>query len=87
MVDFTSRISASALTNSVYTIAAPNRLQSSLKPISVTSSIGAKNTGFCPNSISPIFISGAKLRIFSDIIWLIANNHVLLYAKFLLIAK
>ena len=64
IVDFTSRIKASALTNSVYTIAAPNRLHSSLNPMSVTSSIGARNTGLSPNSTLPIFIFAAKVVIF-----------------------
>ena len=55
-VDLMSRTSASADTNSVYTIAAPNRLHSMRKPMSVTSSIGARNTGRSPSSIVPIFI-------------------------------
>ena len=55
-VAFTERTSASALTNSVYTIAAPYLLHSMRNPMSVTSSIGARNSGFSPNSIFPIFI-------------------------------
>ena len=39
------RTKASAATNSEYTIAAPKRLHKRRKPMSVTSSIGAKNTG------------------------------------------
>ena len=62
MVDFTSLMSASADTNSVYTIAAPNRLHSSRNPMSVTSSMGAKNTGLSPKSMLPIFISPAKIK-------------------------
>src|SRR3712207_7805488 len=57
---------ASADTNSVYTMAAPKRLQSIRKPISVTSSIGARNKGRGPNSIFPIFILPTKLLIFSE---------------------
>ena len=56
IVDLMLRTNASALTNSVYTIAAPKRLQSIRKPISVTSSIGARNKGFSPRSIFLIFI-------------------------------
>ena len=55
-VAFTERTSASALTNSVYTIDAPKRLHSSLNPMSVTSSIGASSTGRGPKSMFAIFI-------------------------------
>ena len=55
-VDLMERTRASALTNSVYTIDAPKRLQSLRKPMSVTSSIGARNRGLSPNSMFPIFI-------------------------------
>ena len=55
-VDFMERTRASALTNSVYTIEAPNRLHSRRKPMSVTSSMGARNMGCEPNSMFPIFI-------------------------------
>ena len=52
-------------------MAAPNRLQGMRKPISVTSSIGARKRGCEPNSIFPIFIlfffAAAKLHLFSDI--------------------
>ena len=59
-VDLILRMTASADTNSVYTMAAPKRLHILRKPISVTSSIGAKNSGRSPKSIVPIFI-GAKV--------------------------
>ena len=39
------RTKASAATNSEYTIDAPKRLHNKRKPMSVTSSIGARNTG------------------------------------------
>ena len=45
-----------ALTNSVYTIDAPNRLQRCRNPMSVTSSIGARNSGRSPNCMFPMFI-------------------------------
>ena len=60
-VDLMLRIMASADTNSVYTIAAPNRLHIFRNPMSVTSSIGARNSGRSPKSIVPIFM-GAKVR-------------------------
>ena len=47
---------ASLDTNSVYTMSAPKRLHIKRNEISVTSSIGAKNTGRSPKSIEPIFI-------------------------------
>ena len=50
------RMSASLDTNSVYTISAPNSLQSRRKAGSVTSSMGARNTGLSPNSMFLIFI-------------------------------
>ena len=59
------RMSASALTNSVYTMSAPNSWHISLKEWSVTSSIGASITGRGPRSMFPIFMD-AKLRIFSE---------------------
>ena len=50
------RTNASALTNSVYTICAPKRLHSILKPMSVTSSIGARKRGRVGNVVFPIFM-------------------------------
>ena len=62
----TERISASADTNSVYTMSAPKRLHISRKAGSVTSSIGARSTGRSPKSMLAIFIFccvlGAKVR-------------------------
>ena len=55
-VDLMLRMMASAETNSVYTIAAPKRLHIFRKPMSVTSSMGARNSGRSPKSIFPIFI-------------------------------
>ena len=55
-VAFTDRTRASALTNSVYTIDAPNRLQRCRNPMSVTSSIGARNSGRSPNCMFPMFM-------------------------------
>ena len=52
----TERIKASAETNSVYTMSAPKCLHIRRKAGSVTSSIGARNTGRGPRSISLIFI-------------------------------
>ena len=53
---FTERTRASALTNSVYTIDAPYRLHSMRKPMSVTSSIGARKRGWVENWMFPIFM-------------------------------
>ena len=47
----TERISASLDTNSVYTMSAPKFLHIRRKAGSVTSSIGASNTGYLPRSI------------------------------------
>ena len=55
-VERMERMMASAETNSVYTMAAPKRLQSMRNPISVTSSIGARNRGRFPKSMFPIFM-------------------------------
>ena len=52
----TERISASADTNSVYTISAPNFLHIRRKAGSVTSSIGARKIGYLSRSIFLIFI-------------------------------
>ena len=41
---------------------APNSLQMKRKDASVTSSIGAKNSGLSPKSMFPIFIQPAKIQ-------------------------
>ena len=53
----TERIRASADTNSVYTMSAPNFLHINRNAGSVTSSIGAKNMGRSPKSMWPIFMN------------------------------
>ena len=73
MVDLTDLTKASADTNSVYTMAAPKRLQSIRKPMSVTSSIGARNTGCLPNCMSPIFI---YIFIYTEGYWLLIAESI-----------
>ena len=63
MVFAASRIRPSEEMNSVYIISAPNPLQIYLNEGSVTSSIGARNTGFSPKSMEPIFIFFQSTKI------------------------